>query len=97
MRMRISRGRSGGLRSVVTDTIMSDIDRAAAAKAVLTILCLRKETRGLTIRNNRDSEITEGIDLGALIGDTCVANDSGLDGDVLVVLRKLFLKEKGDG
>ena len=41
-------------------------------------------------------EITEGIDLGALIGDTCIANDSGLnDGDVLVVTQKIVSKAEG--
>ena len=41
-------------------------------------------------------EITEGTDLGALIGDTCVANDSGLlGGDVLVVTQKIVSKAEG--
>ena len=72
---------AAGLRSVVTDTIMSDIDRAAAlAEAVLEQYFARgKRHVSLTIHPITGiPEITEGIDLGALIGDTCVANDSGL-------------------
>ena len=41
-------------------------------------------------------EISEGIHLGTVIGDTCIANDSGLnDGDVLVVTQKIVSKAEG--
>ena len=41
-------------------------------------------------------EIDDSVDLGALIGEACMAGDHGLvDGDVLVVTQKIVSKAEG--
>ena len=41
-------------------------------------------------------EISEGIDLGGLLGEICSATDVGLiDGDVLVITQKIVSKAEG--
>ena len=41
-------------------------------------------------------EVTEGMDLGPLIGDICSSSEFGLsDGDVLVVTQKIVSKAEG--
>ena len=42
-------------------------------------------------------EISEGVDLGGLLGEICSAADFGLvDGDVLVVTQKIVSKAEGN-